>query len=169
MRIVAHKHARDDKTLDRLSVNVEMLDGKRAHSRRRARRQYLPPAAAPAPTARGIDLTVDAPRDVNVRAQTWAGDIDVNGFRAGAELSSRGGEVHACDIEGEVHTNALRGRQRLVAIRGNVDADGVTGDVELDTIDGEVLEAQRGRRADRGAAHPLAAGAPASRRRAAWC
>ena len=67
--------------------------------------------------------------------------MDVSGFRAGAELSSRGGEVHAWDIDGEVHTKALRGKQRLSAIRGNVEADGVTGDVELDAIDGEALEA----------------------------
>ena len=77
-----------------------------------------------------------------LRAQTWAGDIDVNGFRSGAQLSSRGGEVHAYDIDGEVHTAALRGKQRLTSIRGNVEADGVTGDVELDAIDGELLEAK---------------------------
>ena len=77
-----------------------------------------------------------------MHAQTWAGDIDVAGFRAGAELSSRGGEVHAYDIEGEVKTAALRGKQRLTSIHGNVEADGVTGDVELDTIDGDVLEAK---------------------------
>src|SRR5207248_2500103 len=96
-------------------------------------------AAGPPP---GIDLTVDAPRDVTLRASTWSGDIEATGFRSGAVLSSRGGEVHASDIDGEVRTNALRGKQRLSAIRGNVEADGVTGDVELDSVDGDLLEAK---------------------------
>ena len=134
-----HKHARDDKTLDQLSVEFVMHDGKvRIRTGVRVDDTFRP---LPAAEGAGIDLTVSAPRGVNLRAQTWTGDIDVSGFRSGAELRSRGGEVHAWDIEGEVHTNALRGKQRLSAIRGNVDAEGVTGDVELDAIDGDVLEA----------------------------
>ncbi len=139
VRVVAHKHARDDKTLDQLTVEFVMADGK-VHIRTGVRvdNTFRP---LPAADGAGIDLTVTAPRNINLRAQTWAGNLDVSGMRAGAVLSSRGGEVHASDIDGEVHTNALRGKQRLTAIRGNVEADGVTGDVELDTIDGEVLEA----------------------------
>jgi DUF4097 and DUF4098 domain-containing protein YvlB len=140
VRIVARKHAKDGATLDQLRVNFEMVDGK-IHIRTGVRvgDTFRPlPASAEA----GIDLTVDAPRRVSLRAATWAGDIDVSGFRAGAQLSSRGGEVHASDIEGEVRTNALRGKQRLSAIRGNIEADGVTGDVELDTVEGDLLEAK---------------------------
>jgi hypothetical protein len=140
VRVVAHKHALDDKTLDQLTVEFVMLDGK-VHIRAGVRvdNTFRP---LPAANGAGIDLTVSAPRNVNVHAKTWAGNIDVSGFRSGAQLSSRGGEVHAWDIEGEVHSEALRGRQRLSAIHGNVDADGGTGDVELDAIDGEVLEAR---------------------------
>jgi hypothetical protein len=139
VRVVAHKHARDDKTLDQLTVDFLMVDGKiRIRTGVRVDNTFRP---LPAAEGAGIDLTVSAPRNVNLRAQTWTGNMDVSGFRSGAELSSRGGEVHAWDIDGEVHTNALRGKQRLSAIRGNVDAEGVTGDVELDAIDGEVLEA----------------------------
>jgi DUF4097 and DUF4098 domain-containing protein YvlB len=139
VRVVAHKHAKDDKTLDQLTVQFDMFDGKvRIRTGVRVDNTFRP---LPASDGAGIDLTVTAPRNVNLHAQTWAGDLDVSGFRAGAELSSRGGEVHAYDIDGEVHTKALRGKQRLSAIRGNVEADGVTGDVELDAIDGEVLEA----------------------------
>ncbi len=138
VRVVARKHAKDAATLEQLRVNFEMQDGNiRIRTGIRVGDGFRPvPAAADA----GIDLTVDAPRRVNLRARTWAGDIDVSGFRAGAELSSRGGEVHASDIEGEVRTEALKGKQRLSAIHGNVEADGITGDVELDTVDGEVLE-----------------------------
>ncbi len=140
VRVVAHKHARDDKALDQLTVEFVMADGKvRIRTGVRVDNTFRP---LPASDGAGIDLTVTAPRNVNLRAQTWAGNMDVSGFRSGAELSSRGGEVHAWDIEGEVHTAALRGKQRLSAIRGNVEADGVTGDVELDAIDGEVLEAR---------------------------
>jgi hypothetical protein len=139
--IVAKKHAKDGATLDQLRVNFEMLDG---HIRVRTGVR-VGDAFHPVPTsteAGGIDLTISVPRNVQVRAQTWAGNIDATGFRAGAELSSRGGEVHASDIEGRVRTTCLRGKQRLSGIHGDVEADGVTGDVELDTIDGEVLEAK---------------------------
>lgn len=138
VRIVARKHAPDRATLEQLRVNFEMADG-RIHVRAglRVGDTFRP---LPASAAAGIDLTVDAPRRVNLRAATWSGDIDVSGFRAGADLSTRGGEVHASDIEGEVRTAALKGKQRLSAIRGNVEADGIAGDVELDTVDGEVLE-----------------------------
>ncbi len=139
VRVVAHKHARDEKTLDQLTVDFVMFDGKiRIRTGVRVDDTFRP---LPAADGAGIDLTITAPRNVNLRAQTWSGNMDVSGFRAGAELSSRGGEVHAWDIDGEVHTKALRGKQRLSAIRGNVEADGVTGDVELDAIDGEALEA----------------------------
>jgi hypothetical protein len=140
VRVVAHKRAKDGKTLDQLRVDFEMLDGK-IHIRTGVRigGTFRP---LPASESASIDLTVDAPRKVTLRAQTWGGDIDASGFRSGAQLSSRGGEVHAWDIDGEVHTEALRGRQRLSAIRGNVEADGETGDVELDAIDGELLEAR---------------------------
>jgi DUF4097 and DUF4098 domain-containing protein YvlB len=139
VRVVAHKHARDDKTLDQLTVDFVMFDGKiRIRTGVRVDNTFRP---LPAADGAGIDLTVSAPRNVNLHAKTWAGNMDVSGFRSGAELSSRGGEVHAWDIDGEVRSNALRGKQRLSAIRGNVEADGVTGDVELDAIDGEVLEA----------------------------
>ena len=139
VRVVAHKHARDDKALDQLTVEFVMADGK-VHIRTGVRvdNTFRP---LPASEGAGIDLTISAPRGVNLRAQTWGGNLDVSGMRAGAVLKSRGGEVHAWDIDGEVHTEALRGKQRLTSIRGNVEADGVTGDVELDTIDGEVLEA----------------------------
>ena len=170
VRIVAHKHApRRRHARSAHASTFEMVDGKiRIRTGVRVGDSFRP---LPASGGAGIDLTVDAPRNVNLRAQTWAGDLDVSGFRAGAVLSSRGGEVHACDIDGEVRTNALRGKQRLSSIRGNVEADGVTGDVELDTIDGEVLEAKRGRRADRRARGALAAGAAVlvvGRRACSW-
>ncbi len=141
VRVVAHKHAPDAQTLDQLRVDFEMSPDGRIHIRTgvRLKNGFL---TLPASDGAGIDLTITAPRRVALKAQTWAGDIDAAGFRAGATLSSRGGEVHAYDIEGEVRTNALRGKQRLTSIHGNVDAEGITGDVELDTIDGDVLEAQ---------------------------
>jgi hypothetical protein len=139
VRVVAHKHAKDGKSLEQLRVNFEMLDGKiEIRTGVRVDGTFRPVSAA---EAAGIDLTIDAPRRAVLRARTWAGDIDVSGFRAGAELSSRGGEVHASDIDGELRTNTLKGKQRLSAIRGNVEADGITGDMELDAVEGEVLEA----------------------------
>jgi DUF4097 and DUF4098 domain-containing protein YvlB len=143
VRIVARKHAKDSATLDQLRVNVELDNGKiRIRTGVRVGDTFHPLPVAQGDTSAGIDLSIDAPRGVALRASTWAGDLEAQGFRAGAALSSRGGEVHANDIEGEVRTNALKGKQRLSAIRGNIEADGVTGDVEIDMVDGDLLEAK---------------------------
>jgi hypothetical protein len=141
VRIVAKKHAPSGAALDRLRVQVDMIDGRiriRTGVRVGDTFRPLPPGGPGSP---GIDLTVDAPRRVALKAATWAGDLDASGFRAGAELASSGGEVRASDIEGPVRSSALKGRQHLSAIRGDVEADGVTGDLELDAVEGEVLSA----------------------------
>ena len=145
VRIHSHKHAANVGALDRLRVNVELADG-RVRIRSGVRvgdgfRALPPPADSDGKATAGIDLTIDAPRDVALKAQTWAGDLEADGFRAGAELASKSGEVQARDIRGAVHTNADFGRQKLSSIHGDVDARGVTGDLELDTVDGDVLEA----------------------------
>jgi hypothetical protein len=143
VRIVARKQAPSGALLDRLKVSVEIRDG-RIHVRTGLRigdSFRALPAANVGPPCK-IDLTIDAPRGVQLAASTWSGDLDASGFRAGADLSSAGGEVRARDISGRVKTHALAGRQTLSAIHGDVDADGVTGDLLLDAVDGEVLEAR---------------------------
>jgi DUF4097 and DUF4098 domain-containing protein YvlB len=140
VRIVATKRAPDAKTLDRLRVNVEMHDGHiaiRAGVRVGNALRELPSGGRV-----GIDLTVDAPRHVQLTAKTWSGDLEAEGFRAGAQLSSTGGEVRASDIEGKVTSNSVKGKQHLSAIHGDVEADGVTGDLELDTVEGDNLDAK---------------------------
>jgi DUF4097 and DUF4098 domain-containing protein YvlB len=145
VRIHSHKHAPNDASLERLRVKVEMVNG-RVHIRTGVvvgnELRGLPPVAAGAGGApAGIDLTIDAPRGAALQARTWNGDLEATGFRAGAELASKRGEVRARDIKGKVHTNADFGRQKLSSISGDVDAHGVTGDLELDTVDGDTLEA----------------------------
>jgi hypothetical protein len=139
VQIVARKRARDGRTLDRLKVGVEMLDGN-IHVRTGVRIgdsfRSLPVESA------GIDLTVYAPRRVQLRATTWSGNLEASGFRRGAELASSSGEVRATDIEGKVQSSALNGRQWLQAIHGDVWASGGVGDVELTRIDGDVLDAR---------------------------
>jgi DUF4097 and DUF4098 domain-containing protein YvlB len=140
VRIVANKRAPDAKTLDRLRVNVEMKDG-HIHVRAGVRvGDQL--KAMPSSGRVGIDLTIDAPRKAALRAMTWSGDLEAQGFRAGAELASTGGEVRANDIEGKVTSNSVKGKQHLSAIHGDVEADGVNGDLELDTVDGDTLDAK---------------------------
>jgi hypothetical protein len=143
VRIVARKRAPSGAMLDRLKVNVELRDGRiriRTGMRMGDTFRALPASTVGPPCT--IDLTIDAPRGVQLAASTWSGDLDASGFRAGADLSSAGGEVRARDIAGKVKTHALSGRQMLSAIHGDVDADGVTGDVTLDTVDGDTLEAK---------------------------
>jgi hypothetical protein len=143
VKIVARKRAPDGATLDRLKVNVEMVNGRvtiRSGLRTEAGFRVLPLGGAAGRFA--VDLSIDAPAGAYLRARTWRGDLDAAGFRAGAHLSSAGGEVTARDIDGAVRTNALRGRQQLSAIRGDVEADGVAGDLELIQVDGQVLVAR---------------------------
>jgi hypothetical protein len=147
VRIVARKRAPSGAMLDRLKVNVEMRDGRiriRTGLRMGDGFRALPASTvgSPGTPPYSIDLSIEAPRSVQLAASTWSGDLDASGFRAGADLSSAGGEVRARDISGRVKTHALSGRQMLSAIHGDVDADGVTGDVTLDTVDGDTLEAK---------------------------
>jgi DUF4097 and DUF4098 domain-containing protein YvlB len=142
VKIVARKHAASSAALDRLRVSVEMADGK-VHVRTGVRVgdtfRALPAGAA---ADMGIDLTVDAPRAIRVKASTWSGDLEASGFRRGAALASLGGTVRAYDIDGPVKTNALSGRQQLTRIHGDVEADGVSGDLELVSVDGQLLVAR---------------------------
>jgi hypothetical protein len=138
VRIAAHKHARDVGRLDRLRVSVIVDDGKifvRAGVRIGAEVRPWPVDGG------GIDLTIDAPRHVLVRASTGQGDLEASGFRSGAVIDSTGGEVSVRDVEGRVHSWTLKGRQRLAAIRGDVEAGGMDGDVELEQIGGDRLTA----------------------------
>jgi hypothetical protein len=141
VRIVARKHAKDSATLEQLRVNVDMFDDGRVRIRTGVRvgNSFR---ALPRSEAAGIDLEIEAPRRVTLRATTWADDLEVSGFRAGAELFSRGGAVRASDIEGSVHTQSLEGKQQLTAIRGDVEADVSSGDVVLESVDGKLLEAR---------------------------
>jgi hypothetical protein len=142
VRIVAKKHALDARTLNRLRVRVEIRDG---HALIRTGTlvgdvvRFLP---SNIPGGAGIDLTIDAPRTVRLRATTFSGDLKTSGFRHGAELASSGGEVRASDISGPVHSSALKGQQHLSEIRGDIEADGVSGDLELEKVDGGVLSAR---------------------------
>src|SRR6478672_6779240 len=94
VRIVATKRAPDAATLDRLRVNVELQDGHiRIRTGVRVGDQFRPLPTQKVGPKVSIDLTVDAPRHVNLQARTWSGDLDAQGFRAGAQLASTGGEV----------------------------------------------------------------------------
>jgi hypothetical protein len=138
VRITARKQAPTRNEIERLKVNVDLKDGHiqiRTGARMGGEFRPLPMNAA------RIDLTIDAPRKMVVKATTWSGDLEADGFRAGADVKSMSGEVRIRDVRGPLKTHALRGKQRLESISGNVEADAVAGDVELDSIEGELLEA----------------------------
>jgi hypothetical protein len=139
VRIAATKRAPDHNGLDRLRVRVDLKDG-RVEIVTGVR---VGDVLRNIPTDAGyvIDLAVDAPSSAQIRASTFEGDLDALGLRAGAELRSDGGAIHATDIDGPVRSRATRGRQRLAAIRGDVEVDGLRGDIELDSIEGAVLRA----------------------------
>lgn len=87
-----------------------------------------------------IEVEIDAPRNMEVRASSFTGDIDASGFRRGAHLASQEGEIRAADIAGSVDTRSLQGNQSLQEIHGRLAADVIHGDVALDAVDGETVE-----------------------------
>jgi hypothetical protein len=89
-----------------------------------------------------VALEVDAPRGMQVVAQTFNGDLSADGFSAGAALVTNGGHVQASNIGGDVSTRAEDGDQELDAIRGDVDSVGGDGDVDLDDVRGQRLDAR---------------------------
>jgi hypothetical protein len=139
VRIAATKRAPDHGGLDRLRVRVDLKDGRVEIVTGVRVGDVL--RSVPTESGYAIDLAVDAPSGVQVRASTFDGDLDAVGLRRGAELRSSGGAIHATDIDGPVRSTATRGRQRLAAIRGDVEAEGLRGELELDSIEGALLRA----------------------------
>ena len=140
LRIIAHKRARTPGVLPRLKVRVD-LDG--AGDLRVTTGFYLADQTFNALPLQGatIDLTIDVPRGVALTALTFTGDIEVGGFRAGAHLSSQGGQIRVADVVGPVDTRTLHGNQWLEEIRGSLLASGVVGDLALWDIEGQRVEA----------------------------
>ena len=140
VRVIVQKRAQKTALLDRLRVRVH-LDGGRLEV---ATGVYLQDGGwMPLPlSGTAIDLTIDAPRAMALRAATFAGGIDAAGLRAGARLNSQGGPIHVADVQGAVESRALDGRQSFQQIRGRLAASGITGDVDLEAIDGETVDAK---------------------------
>jgi hypothetical protein len=89
-----------------------------------------------------IDLVMDIPRRLPLRARTFVGDLETSGLRAGAQLETKSGAIRVRDVHGQVTTRALRGSQTLTAIEGSVDLDGVAGDLDLVQVSGQKLNAR---------------------------
>ncbi len=139
VRIMAEKRAGTSGLVDRLKVHAKVENGKLEI----VAGVYLKDNTwhpVPLDDAR-IDLTIDAPRRMTLAASTFTGDIDAEGFRAGAHLASERGEIRAADIDGPVETRSLDGKQSLQAIHGRLAASGVDGDMELESIEGDTIDA----------------------------
>jgi hypothetical protein len=139
VRIVANKHAGSPSVLSRLRVRVDFGEG----GVRVTTGYYLSDNTFnPLPLAgAGIDLAIDAPRQVALEVATFRGEVDASGFRSGARLSSQQGHIRVADLEGQVDTRALDGNQWLEAIRGSLAATGVVGDLDLAGVRGERVDA----------------------------
>ncbi|HEY3357174.1 MAG TPA: hypothetical protein VGQ83_28245 [Polyangia bacterium] len=95
------------------------------------------------PIAMGrIDLVMDIPRRLPLKARTFVGDLEASGLRAGAQLESKSGAIRVRDVHGAVVTRALRGNQTVAAVEGSVDLDGVAGDLDLMQVSGQRLSAK---------------------------
>jgi len=89
-----------------------------------------------------IDLVMDIPRGLPLKARTFVGDLEASGLRAGAQLESKSGAIRVRDVHGPVTTRALRGSQTVTAVEGSVDLDGVAGDLDLAGVNGQRLSAR---------------------------
>jgi hypothetical protein len=89
-----------------------------------------------------IDLTLDVPRRLPLKARTFVGDLEVSGLRAGAQLESKAGAIRVRDVHGAVVTRAVRGNQTVASVEGSVDLDGVAGDLDVVQVRGQKLNAK---------------------------
>lgn len=95
------------------------------------------------PVAAGrIDLVMDLPRRLPLKARTFVGDLETVGMRAGAQLESKSGAIRVRDVHGQVTSRTLRGSQTVASVRGSVELDGVAGDLDLMQVNGERLVAK---------------------------
>jgi hypothetical protein len=97
--------------------------------------------AVPVATGR-IDLVMDLPRRLPLKARTFVGDVEAVGMRAGAHLESKSGAIRVRDVDGQVTSRTLRGSQTVSSVRGSVELDGVAGDLDLMQVNGERLVAK---------------------------
>jgi hypothetical protein len=93
-------------------------------------------------TAGRIDLVLDLPRRLPLKARTFVGDLEAVGMRAGARLESKSGAIRVRDVHGQVTTRTLRGSQTVASVQGSVELDGVAGDLDLMQVEGERLVAK---------------------------
>jgi hypothetical protein len=133
------KRAGTTAMIERLRVQVDILDGQVRIKTGIETRGEL--RALPQPDT-AIDLTIDAPRGVQLVASTFSGELRASGFRAGLDAGSNTGEIRVSDVAGLVRTHTGRGGQWLRAIQGEVTATGVNGDVDLTSVEGPSLTAQ---------------------------
>jgi hypothetical protein len=89
-----------------------------------------------------IDLVMDLPRRLPLKARTFVGDLEAVGMRAGAQLESKSGAIRVRDVHGQVTSRTLRGSQTVTSVLGSVELDGVAGDLDLMQVKGERLVAK---------------------------
>jgi hypothetical protein len=139
VRIIATKRARTPELVDRIKGRVSIVDGKVDVATGIYFDDHtwwpLPQGGA------AIDLTIDAPRGMTVDAHTHSGDVDAEGFRSGAKLTSEKGQIRAADITGPVDTRSNWGKQSLQQIHGRLAANGLESDVDLESVDGDTVDA----------------------------
>jgi hypothetical protein len=85
-----------------------------------------------------LDLRLQIPRHLHIKARTFKDKLTVVGCRGGARLSSEEGRVAVERTRGKVVTWTQKGAQRLVKVRGAVEVGGGVVDVELAEVSGPV-------------------------------
>lgn len=97
----------------------------------------------------GTELTVEVPRDSELRVDAVSANVDVRGVRGEQRLSSVSGNVDVQDVAGDLTVSSVSGnvivrgseRQavtRAKSVSGSVRIEGVAGTLEADSVSGSV-------------------------------
>ena len=87
-----------------------------------------------------IDLEVVVPRNAEVNAKTWSGDLKVEKVDNGSRVRTNRGNIELHHVMGLIDLESRRGHHSVVEAVGEVHANVLNGDMFLDDITGELLD-----------------------------
>jgi len=95
----------------------------------------------------GTTLSIAAPRDMSVEAQTVSASITTDAMRGEQELASVSGgidttlydaEITAESVSGRIHVAGSRARAEVSSVSGRVELEGTRGELIVQTVSGSI-------------------------------
>jgi len=85
-----------------------------------------------------VDLFLDVPEGMRIELTTASGDIDVEGMRAGGEVSATSGDVWLSDCRGDFSISVASGDVEIEAVEGKLRLSSASGELSVRDIAGPV-------------------------------